>query len=82
MPEWHDPTIWTRMGLWDLIPQGDALRREIYPPMLDALRAAQRLDRKFAEFRAGSAEAFIPADRAEPSGETISFRPDPRDHRR
>src|SRR5687768_14621643 len=33
MPEWHDPTIWTRMGLWDLVAQDQTLRRETYLPM-------------------------------------------------
>ncbi len=75
MPEWHDPTIWTRMGLWDLLPEGDALKRDIYAPMLDALRAAQRLDRKFAALRAR--ENGEEGDRVEPTGETISYGPSP-----
>jgi beta-glucosidase/6-phospho-beta-glucosidase/beta-galactosidase len=81
MPEWHDPTIWTRMGLWDLLPQGDSLRREIYPPMLDALRAAQRLERKFAAFRPTADDSVSLGDRVEPTGETIRFGPPPRERR-
>ena len=76
MPEWHDPTIWARMGLWDLIKQGDTLRREIYPPMLDALRAAQRIERKFDDFRADDALEY--GDRVEPTGQTIPFPRTPR----
>ena len=68
MPEWHAPTIWTRMGLWDLVQDGKKLRREIYLPMLDALRAAQRLEqRRVAEDEFG--------DRVVPTGETIRFGP-------
>jgi beta-glucosidase/6-phospho-beta-glucosidase/beta-galactosidase len=73
MPEWHDPSIWTRMGLWDLVPHGGSLQREMYAPMLDALRVAQRLDRKFAEFRVPSDDRFHSGNRAEPTGETIPF---------
>ena len=75
MPEWHDPTIWTRMGLWDLVPQGDTLHREIYSPMLDALRAAQRLERKFADFRPTGDDDLDVGGRVEPTGETIPFGP-------
>jgi beta-glucosidase/6-phospho-beta-glucosidase/beta-galactosidase len=72
MPEWHEPEVWTRMGLWDLVPRNGRLARELYPPMLDALRIAQRIERKFAEFRgwepgAGSNSAAI----VEPTGESI-----------
>jgi beta-glucosidase/6-phospho-beta-glucosidase/beta-galactosidase len=77
MPEWHDPTIWTRMGLWDLVPDGDTLRREIYPPMLDALCEAQRLERRFAEFRFDADEMLNHGNRVEPTGETIPFGPPP-----
>jgi hypothetical protein len=41
MPEWHAPHIWTRMGLWDLEPDGAELRRVVYEPMRRELRAAQ-----------------------------------------
>jgi hypothetical protein len=76
MPEWHDPSIWTRMGLWDLVPRGDALDREIYLPMLDALRAAQAIERKFADFRpTRGAELLDLAGRVEPTGQTIPFGP-------
>ena len=75
MPEWHDPTIWTRMGLWDLVQDGKELRRELYLPMLDALRAAQRLERKFAEFRGVADDGLDFGDRVEPTGERIRFDP-------
>jgi beta-glucosidase/6-phospho-beta-glucosidase/beta-galactosidase len=82
MPEWHDPTIWARMGLWDLVAEGGTLRREIYSPMLDALRAAQRLERSFTDFRARDDESLDFGDRVEPTGERIRLRPSPPGHRR
>lgn len=44
MPEWHDPTTWTRMGLWDVELGNRVLNRRVHTPMLDALRRAQQLD--------------------------------------
>ncbi|HYI90925.1 MAG TPA: glycoside hydrolase [Beijerinckiaceae bacterium] len=45
MPEWHDPDIWTPMGLWDPVchrdPCGDRL---LCQPMAEALRSARHLD--------------------------------------
>jgi hypothetical protein len=45
MPEWHEPEVWTPMGLWDPVchrdPHGDRL---VCQPMLDALKAAHHLD--------------------------------------
>ena len=76
MPEWHDRSVWTRMGLWDLVRKGERLHREICSPMLDALRDAQRLDRKFAEFRAPPVNGHALQDIVEPTGESIDF---PRD---
>jgi hypothetical protein len=53
MPEWHAPDVWTRMGLWDLIPQSPTLGRILHPPMLEALQAAsRRLDRGLDRVRA------------------------------
>lgn len=46
MPEWHDRARWTRMGLWDLVQRDGMLKREVYRPLLDALRAAQHLERR------------------------------------
>ena len=80
MPEWHDPTIWTRMGLWDLFPQGDQLRRELYAPMFESLRSAGQLEEKFAALR-GRAESGESGDRVEPTGETISYTAPPPRHR-
>lgn len=51
MPEWHDPEVWTQMGLWDLEHRSDRKERVLYEPMAEALRNAQRLDRKFSESR-------------------------------
>lgn len=55
MPEWHQPEMWTRMGLWDLRPDATGLRRDVYEPMLDALKAAQRLERGFAGWQRADA---------------------------
>jgi hypothetical protein len=41
MPEWHAQGQWTRMGLWDLVPQSPTLGRQLHAPMLEALREAQ-----------------------------------------
>jgi len=42
MPEWHSPEEWTRMGLWDLHPNGDVLERVLYEPMCRELIKAQK----------------------------------------
>lgn len=71
MPEWHDRDVWTHMGLWDLVPTHQGLERQVFAPMLDALKAAQRLDKKLTAFRPRPA---ISSDlgMAEPSGETLA----------
>ena len=38
MPEWHSQVEWTHMGLWDLKPVDGSLKREVYRPMMEALR--------------------------------------------
>ncbi|PTY07537.1 glycoside hydrolase [Opitutaceae bacterium EW11] len=48
MPEWHSPETWTLMGLWDLVQQQSNLGRQLCGPMLEALRAAQRLETRHA----------------------------------
>ncbi len=47
MPEWHEPEVWTRMGLWDLVPDLNTgeLRRELHEPTHVAFRQARRLER-------------------------------------
>jgi len=50
MPEWHDSTVWTDMGLWDLRLRRSNLIRVLNQPMLEALHEAQRLEgRQFLE---------------------------------
>jgi hypothetical protein len=45
MPEWHDPDIWTSMGLWDPICHRDPCGgRLICEPMLEALQAVRHVD--------------------------------------
>lgn len=70
MPEWHEPGTWTRMGLWDVVARGGRLERVEFGPMVDALRAAQRLERKFSEFRQPAQRDDL-GSIAEPSGESI-----------
>lgn len=45
MPEWHDPDVWTAMGLWDPVchrePHGGRL---VCEPMLEALNSVRHLD--------------------------------------
>jgi hypothetical protein len=42
MPEWHDPSIWTQMGLWDLVRNNGNLERECHKPMMKSLANAQK----------------------------------------
>ena len=45
MPEWHDPEIWTPMGLWDPICHRDpAGGRLICAAMLEALQSVRHVD--------------------------------------
>ncbi len=41
MPEWHSRHEWTQMGLWDLLPAADGLRRVPHAPTHAAFSAAQ-----------------------------------------
>jgi beta-glucosidase/6-phospho-beta-glucosidase/beta-galactosidase len=41
MPEWHNPTVWARMGLWDLIPGPVGLERVPHSASLSALAEVQ-----------------------------------------
>jgi beta-glucosidase/6-phospho-beta-glucosidase/beta-galactosidase len=44
MPEWHEQTKWTQMGLWELSQCENRLDRVICEPMLAALKKAQRIE--------------------------------------
>ncbi|UVF20468.1 glycoside hydrolase [Microvirga terrae] len=45
MPEWHDPDIWTPMGLWDPVCHHDPCgERLICGPMLEALQSVRHVD--------------------------------------
>jgi hypothetical protein len=46
MPEWHEQTKWTQMGLWELSNCETGLNRVICEPMLHALQKAQRIERR------------------------------------
>ncbi len=48
MPEWHDRTKWTQMGLWDLTSSDAILERRLCLPMLEALREAQGIEERIA----------------------------------
>jgi hypothetical protein len=52
MPEWHDQSRWTQMGLWDLAACDHGLERRLCQPMLQALKKAQRMERRIAHERA------------------------------
>jgi hypothetical protein len=45
MPEWHEPDVWTPMGLWDPVchrdPHGERL---VCEPMLEALNSVRHID--------------------------------------
>jgi len=47
MPEWHDQQRWTQMGLWE-VDQCEGAERRVCEPMLEALRKAQRIERRLA----------------------------------
>jgi hypothetical protein len=59
MPEWHARDQWAEMGLWDLFPQSPTLARRPHAAALAALKEAQRLEGRLAEFgmRAGLGES-------------------------
>jgi beta-glucosidase/6-phospho-beta-glucosidase/beta-galactosidase len=44
MPEWHARSEWSRMGLWDLVEEGEMLRRVACRKSLAAFKEAQRLE--------------------------------------
>lgn len=45
MPEWHDPDIWTPMGLWDPVCHRDPCgERLICEPMFEALQSVRHVD--------------------------------------
>jgi hypothetical protein len=45
MPEWHSPTDWTPMGMWDPLSHAEPHGRRVpHQPMLDAFRKAQHLN--------------------------------------
>jgi beta-glucosidase/6-phospho-beta-glucosidase/beta-galactosidase len=46
MPEWHDQQKWTQMGLWELSECGSGLERRLCEPMFEALKKAQKIERK------------------------------------
>jgi hypothetical protein len=44
MPEWHEPDVWTPMGLWDPVCTRDPSERLLCEPMREALASAHQLD--------------------------------------
>jgi hypothetical protein len=64
MPEWHDPDIWTPMGLWDPVhPRDPCGGRLICGPMLEALQAVRHVDELHHAIIAHGERAEIPARR-------------------
>jgi hypothetical protein len=59
MPEWHAPEQWTLMGLWDLVQHQAHLPRKLCAPMMEALRAAQRLERLHTARIASGADTIL-----------------------
>jgi hypothetical protein len=45
MPEWHDQGRWTQMGLWEV--NCECGERKVCEAMLEALRKAQRIEKKY-----------------------------------
>jgi hypothetical protein len=58
MPEWHEPDVWTPMGLWDPVchrdPHGERL---VCEPMLAALNSVRHVDELHREACAGVSRA-------------------------
>jgi beta-glucosidase/6-phospho-beta-glucosidase/beta-galactosidase len=48
MPEWHEQSKWTQMGLWELSQSDRGLERIVCEPMLSALRKAQRIEHRLS----------------------------------
>jgi hypothetical protein len=62
MPEWHDPGIWTPMGLWDPVcHRNPGEGRLICEPMLEALRSVRHVDALHHALLSGE---FVPMSRA------------------
>jgi hypothetical protein len=56
MPEWHEPDVWTSMGLWDPVchrdPHGERL---VCEPMLAVLNSMRHVDELHRELFAADA---------------------------
>jgi Beta-glucosidase/6-phospho-beta-glucosidase/beta-galactosidase len=62
MPEWHDPDIWTPMGLWDPACHRDPCgMRLICEPMLEALQSVRHIDELHRAVLADSVTAGLSA---------------------
>jgi hypothetical protein len=60
MPEWHDPEIWTPMGLWDPVCQRDPRgERLICEPMFEALQSVRHVDELHSAVLAESERARL-----------------------
>ena len=65
MPEWHEPDVWTPMGLWDPVCTLDPSERLVCEPMRDALASARHLDWLLHRLEPGSFDAIAPRKRRE-----------------
>ncbi len=73
MPEWHDPEIWTPMGLWDPVhPRDPCGGRLICGPMLDALQAVRHVDALHHAILAHRTRAMPPVRRRRSAGRPVA----------
>ncbi len=53
MPEWHEPEVWVRMGLWDCVPDGQELRRvpdaEVFCEYYEAVKRFAEIEKERAK---------------------------------
>jgi hypothetical protein len=62
MPEWHEPDVWTPMGLWDPVCHREAVsKRLICAPMHEALQSVRHVDKLHYRLRKKSQQqVFFP----------------------
>lgn len=66
MPEWHEPTVWTRMGLWNCVPgtRGRLIREPDEPVLKEYLAAAAQFGqcKKDAQYAHTGISIPLPGD--------------------
>jgi hypothetical protein len=67
MPEWHEPDVWTPMGLWDPVCVRDPCgERLICEPMREALASARWLEQLRRRIESRKLQA-LSAERGNPA---------------